>query len=173
MKNHNTLHASLFSPGFWEVHGCYCDDKGTPVWTEGQTRISFRAGSWCSENYLQMSDNRTIRTCYQIEASGTDTANWTSRSSLLDKCSGMYLVQGDLILSTYSSDDGKYTGHEILRRHSDNHYTIFGELYCRSQRDSTWSLELRKSSVIDSDEYWLPIYPGHRYSIGNPAQQCY
>jgi hypothetical protein len=145
MKNQiNNLHTSLFSKGLWETHGCYCDELGKQTWAEGQTEVFHRATHWCAKNSLHLSDSKRIESYYRIEASGTDTANWTSRHSQLKKCLGQFHVQDDLILSTFTSQDGQFKGYEIMRRLSDSHYTNFGELYFNQRKHSSWSLELRK-----------------------------
>jgi hypothetical protein len=60
----------------------------------------------------------------------------------------MIQVQGDLILSTFSSEDGQFTGYEVLRRRSDSHYSNLGELFFQDRRHSSWSLEYRKVTGV-------------------------
>jgi len=145
MKNKsNTLHASLFSSGSWKTKGCYYDDAGKPTLAEGHTKIFHRSKHWFAKNHLHLSNSKTLDCVYQVEASGTNTANWTSSNSLLKGCQGRFQVQEDLILSTFSSEDGQFSGYEILQRLSDSHYTNLGELFFHRQRHSSSSLELVK-----------------------------
>ena len=93
MKNTSkNIHASLFSTGSWETNGCYYDDEGKYAWAEGQTQIFHRAKHWYAKNSLQLSGSRTMESSYEVEASGTDKANWTSRDSLLHELTAMAIV---------------------------------------------------------------------------------
>ena len=163
-------HAALFSTGSWKASGCFFDEKENATLAEGHTQIFRCSRHWFIRSSFLLSDGRKIENVYQVEALGGGVAEWTSRSSLLRECRGKFLVLGDLILSTFRSEDGQFSGLETLRKLDDSHYRNRGQLFFSKHKHSSWSFEFRRStkaietvvkesSLESSKSNPIPVFP--------------
>ena len=140
-------HTFLFEEGIWAVSGEYIGQNGVAVSVEGSARITHEAMVWRNRGVMtliQPSGNVDIKNDYEIVPfeEGSDFSAWRAENPALGKLSGLFVVVDDSIISTISSEDGKVSGIEYVRKVSENHYMSRGFIFRGEEKLSSWAAEL-------------------------------
>lgn len=140
-------HTFLFEEGIWAVSGEYTGQNGATVPVEGSARITHEARVWRNRGVMtliQPSGDIEIKNDYEIAPfeDGRDFTAWRAENPALGKLSGLFVVVDDSIISTISSEDGKVSGIEYLRKVSENHYMSRGFIFRGEEKLSSWAAEL-------------------------------
>ena len=140
-------HTFLFEEGIWAVSGEYTGQNGAAVPVEGSARITHEAMVWRNRGVMtliQPSGDIEIKNDYEIAPfeDGSDFTAWRAENPALGKLSGLFVVVDDSIISTISSEDGKVSGIEYLRKVSENHYMSRGFIFRGEEKLSSWAAEL-------------------------------
>ncbi|MGD9202520.1 MAG: hypothetical protein PVI26_13235 [Chitinispirillia bacterium] len=84
----------------------------------GETKISHEVDSWVLDGFMELSLDMPVRFTnqYSIEPveKGKDFTFWSSINLALGKLLGKFMIIGDTILSSYTSEDGQYSGSVCL-----------------------------------------------------------
>ena len=140
-------HTFLFEEGIWAVSGEYTGQNGAAVPVEGSARITHEAMVWRNRGVMtliQPAGDIEIKNDYEIAPfeDGSDFTAWRAENPALGKLSGLFVVVDDSIISTISSEDGKVSGIEYLRKVSENHYMSRGFIFRGEEKLSSWAAEL-------------------------------
>ena len=140
-------HTFLFEEGIWAVSGEYTGQNGATVPVEGSARITHEVMVWRNRGVMtliQPSGNVDIKNDYEIVPfeEGRDFTAWRAENPALGKLNGLFVVVDDSIISTISSEDGKVSGIEYLRKVSENHYMSRGFIFRGEEKLSSWAAEL-------------------------------
>ena len=140
-------HTFLFEEGIWAVSGEYTGQNGAAVPVEGSARITHEAMVWRNRGVMtliQPSGDIEIKNDYEIAPfeDGSDFTAWRAENPALGKLSGLFVVVDDSIISTISSEDGKVSGIEYLRKVSENHYMSRGFIFRGEEKLASWAAEL-------------------------------
>lgn len=140
-------HTFLFEEGIWALSGEYMGQNGATVPVEGSARITHEARVWHNRGVMtliQPLGDIEIKNDYEIAPfeEGRDFTAWRAENPALGKLSGLFVVVDDSIISTISSEDGKVSGIEYLRKVSENHYMSRGFIFRGEEKLSSWAAEL-------------------------------
>ena len=85
---------------------------------------------------------------YSIEpiALGKDFTFWSSTNPALGTLLGKFMIIGDTILSSYTSEDGQYSGSESLIFVDKKTYKNRGFVFHNKKKLSSWKVDLSKIS---------------------------
>lgn len=145
-------HTYLFKEGMWMVRGTYFDVHNNKIPVEGKTTVTHPAGAWIKEGYMKLLDGsgHEIKNRYEITPFKGDYTNWKSSNPVLGTLHGKYMVVGDTILSTFTSENGEYHGIESNVKVSDNIYKCRGFTFGSSNKLSSWATELVYAGKVNS-----------------------
>lgn len=140
-------HTFLFEEGIWAVSGEYTGQNGAVVPVEGSAKITHSAALWRNRGIMtlvQPGGNIEIMNDYEIAPfeEGRDFTAWRAENPSLGKLTGLFVVVDDSIISTISSEDGRVSGIEYLRKVSDDHYMSRGFIFRGEEKLSSWAAEL-------------------------------
>ncbi len=138
-------HTFLFEEGFWVATGEYFDSVGRPVALEGTARITHGKGLWKSRGVMRLASQggADIENNFDIRPfEGRDHTGWTSMNPALGRLTGLFVIVDDTIVSTISSEDGRFSGIECLQKVSDFHYRTRGFIFKGDEKVSSWAADL-------------------------------
>lgn len=144
-------HTFLFQEGFWSAHGYYFDDMDHALTLEGTTRITHLEELWINEGEMELNaKDKPVKIFNRYEIipfrEGRNQTTWKSQNPDLGTLFGQFVVVDDSLLSTCRAKSGIYTGAEFLIKVSDTHYLNRGILFKGSDKLSSWSVDLEKTS---------------------------
>lgn len=147
-------HTFLLEEGFWVATGEYFDSAGRPVALEGTARITHGEGLWKSRGVMRLASpgwaGAEIENNFDIRPfEGRDHTGWASMNPALGRLTGLFVIVDDTIVSTISSEDGRFSGIECLQKVSDFHYRTRGFIFKGDEKVSSWAADLvRKTEVM-------------------------
>jgi hypothetical protein len=142
------LHTFLVEPRLWKAKGTYTDENGRKIKAAGETEIFHKGGNWLIEGLMRlpMKDNKMLelRTTYKVKPlkKNSHETEWESDNRTTGKMKGKFLIAGNFIVSTYTSQDNKYTGFETLELIGENRYMNKGYLFFNDVKVSEWEVVL-------------------------------
>jgi hypothetical protein len=111
-------HSYILEEGIWRASGKYYDENQDCMDVSGETKISHEVDSWVLDGFMELSLDMPVRFTnqYSIEPveKGKDFTFWSSINLALGKLLGKFMIIGDTILSSYTSEDGQYSGSVCL-----------------------------------------------------------
>jgi len=143
-------HTFLFEEGIWIAEGIYSDYKNRIISAKGETEIMHKKEFWISESKLVLKmedrDPIEIRSRYNIKPFGksSDHSTWVSENEFIGKLEGNYIVVGDTIISSYTSEYGGYIGTDVMVMIDKTKYKNRGCLFKDEKKISSWIVELTK-----------------------------
>jgi hypothetical protein len=147
-------HTYIFEEGIWSASGEFTDENGMTLPATAETRTTYHADMWIHEGTMRLaqSDGFEVMNRYEITPPmpGSTVLRWVSYNPALGKLSGYFAVVADAILSSYSSEDGTFTGLEYLVQLTPDRYTNRGILMQDERRISSWAMDI--SRVRDNDK---------------------
>jgi hypothetical protein len=143
------MHTFLFEEGLWAAKGEYVDEAMNRASLEGETRVTHSPDIWVNQGRMTLrmgGKTVEIENLYRVVpfAEGSDFTTWESANPALGTLRGHFIVIGDAILSSCTSEDARYTGTEFLMQESSGRYINRGALFSSSGRISSWSLILSR-----------------------------
>ena len=144
-------HTFLFQEGVWIARGHYFDDMEQILPLDGIVKITHLEGLWLNEGEVEIKmGGNPIKICNRYEIippeEDKNQTTWESMNPGLGMLLGRYVIVDDTIISTCCSENGEYTGAEFHSRVSDVHYKNRGILLKGSDKLSSWSVDLQKTS---------------------------
>jgi hypothetical protein len=142
-------HTLFFQERKWTGSGEYIDETGRSIPFEGMARTVHGDDLWFHEVKMTLSPGDgptlTFENRYDIVPfqKGKVETVWTSSNPSLGFLTGRFVVVNEAILSFCSSENGVFTGHEVLVKIDDTRYGNWGTLFRKHDRISSWSLRLR------------------------------
>ncbi len=142
-------HTFLFKEGYWQSSGTYTDSDNKTNNAEGFSNIIHNEDKWILNGSLQVIDgdnSREINNLYEITPVDKEchTASWFAENPSIGKLNGLFAIIGDVILSTFSSEEKQYSGVECIIRIDDDNYSIRGILLQEERKISSWSTNLKR-----------------------------
>jgi len=141
-------HSYLFEQRLWKAKGIYIDENGKKIRTEGVTEVLHKGGHWIIEGIMRlpMKANKVLelREVYKVKKLGKKAVEteWVSDNPLTGKLKGKFHFAGNFIVSTYSSQDKKYSGFETMELVGESKYINKGSLFLEGARVSSWEVVL-------------------------------
>jgi hypothetical protein len=116
----------------------------------GETAIEHGDKVWSLNGFMELKRDEPVRfyNNYTIQPilPGRDHTAWTSVNPSLGTLVGRFMIVGDIILSRYRSEDGKYSGTESLRMVDPKTYENRGFAFQESNKLSSWQVTLERIS---------------------------
>jgi Fe-S cluster biosynthesis and repair protein YggX len=148
MLKEGNMHKFLFEQKTWKAKGTYTDEKGKKIAVTGTTVVAHQWNKWVIEGemIIPMKGDKSLelRNTYNVKPmkEGQVETTWTSENKIVGKFTGKFFVAGDVIVSTYSTKDGKYAGFETFRTLGAGKYEDIGEEYFEGKKLSSWNVTL-------------------------------
>ena len=144
-------HTFLFIEGIWIARGHYFDDADRALPFEGMTKVTHTDKLWLNEGEIEIKvGDKPIKIYNRYEIvpfkEGRYITTWESLNPDLGTLLGRFVIVDDAILSTCRSKNGEYAGIDFLLKVSDVHYKNRGVFFKGSDKLSSWSIDLRKTS---------------------------
>jgi hypothetical protein len=139
-------HTWLFEPGTWSAAGSFWDKGEVERAGRGSSIVRHTGASWEIEGSMEILGDPPLRfeNNYRMAAPGgrARVVPWQSENPALGTLTGVFVVLGDTIMSSFQSSDGSSLGGEHMRQLAPDRYQARG-LFLRSGAVvSTWSMEL-------------------------------
>ena len=143
-------HTFLFMEGTWIAQGHYFDDADRALPLEGMTRVTHTDKLWLNEGEMEIkAGDKPIKIYNRYEIvpfkEGSYVTTWESLNPDLGTLLGRFLVVDDTIISTCCSKTGEYIGAEFHLKVSDVHYKNRGVFFKKSDKLSSWSIDMQRS----------------------------
>lgn len=132
-------HTYIFEEGTWVAHGWLALDDGQETEVTGEAKIVHAPKLWLMKSRMAQFSN-----CYEIMPflPGSWSTEWSCENSVVGRFIGLFSVVGDVILSTFASDEGNLSGVEYLHMVDSDRYENRGVLFAGQQRISSWAVTL-------------------------------
>ncbi|MBR9999546.1 MAG: hypothetical protein KFF73_11275 [Cyclobacteriaceae bacterium] len=141
-------HTYLFETGKWKAIGTYFDENGIPVNVTGESSMDVTKKIWTLHGFmeLQLDDPIKIFNRYIIKPFDPqkDHTTWISENPALGKLKGRFTIVNDMIISQYQSEDGKFSGSEVLLFIDDDQYQNWGVVFENDFKISSWEVMLER-----------------------------
>lgn len=137
-------HTFLLQPGAWTARGEYVDARGAATPARGETRVLHEPGRWIIRGVLRLPEqNSEFSTTYDVEPlrPGRDWTSFTCDNPGLGTLSGVLVLAGDTILSSFTAASGLY-GMESMLRIDGRTYESRGALCSGIQKIGSWTMLL-------------------------------
>lgn len=141
-------HTFLLEEGTWESNGTYYDERGNaiPVW--GRMEISHTGTRWYNRGLTRLLLEKPVeyRNDYEIDplAPGEEFTAWQSFNPQTGTLWGSFMFVGDSILSSFTSENSEYRGHEYLLQIDEDTYRNRGFSFRGDEKLSSWTVELKR-----------------------------
>ncbi|MBF0394442.1 MAG: hypothetical protein HQL38_17330 [Alphaproteobacteria bacterium] len=141
-------HTFLLEEGVWRASGTYTDEAGATHPIRGRAAISHALHVWRNEGEMEVMGDEPVVVDHLYEIvpmpHGASATIWTASSARLGRLRGNVAVVGDTLLSSFTSEEGEFSGTESLTRLGDNAYAARGVLYRGFERLSSWSMQMTR-----------------------------
>ncbi len=141
-------HSYILEEGNWKASGLYFDPEGNQFEVYGETTIKHLRDEWVLDGFmeLKLADPARFFNKYSITPLPVDKdyTGWSSENPALGKLIGRFMIIGDTILSTYSSENGAYSGAESLLLIDENTYHNRGFAFNGDDKLSSWTVTLKR-----------------------------
>jgi hypothetical protein len=137
-------HTYLLREGRWEALGTLIDTAGNANVAVGWFVVMHQSDKWTIE--AQMNE---FHNTYEVIPRKADAAAipWTSVNPPIGNLKGWFALFEDTILSSFLSDDGRYSGSEAMRMVDADTYDVRGALYLDNGHVSSWSTVLKRKAT--------------------------
>lgn len=143
-------HTYIFEEGIWKASGKYYDENQVCIDVSGESKISHKDENWVLDGFMELAFDTPVRFTnrYSIEpiALGKDFTFWSSVNPALGKLFGKFMIIGDTILSSYTSEDDQYSGSESLIFVDRKAYKNKGFAFHNRNKLSSWKVDLHRIS---------------------------
>ena len=143
-------HTFILEEGLWQTKGVYFDENGAKFALSGQTSIKHEPGLWVelAEMHLRIKGKEPIeiKNEYKItpfEKDGHHTT-WIADHPMLGRLTGRMAINDDALVSTFISEDKKFSGSEFFIKFTDSYYLNKGFTFGGQKKLSSWTLDFRR-----------------------------
>ncbi|HET6469667.1 MAG TPA: hypothetical protein VFG43_14930 [Geminicoccaceae bacterium] len=148
-------HGFLLTPGQWRVDGIFLDAGGVAVAARGTVLIRHGPDSWHNLTRIELSTSpaRAFENRYEIAplVAAAASTPWRAFNAQFGAILGRFVLVEEMILSSFTSEDGRYQGGETFRRVDDGHYDNAGWLALGAEVLSRWRLDLHREESLPGD----------------------
>ena len=144
-----TFHSYLFESGKWYAEGTYFDAHGQSFPLSGEVELVREEGRWILGGWMEVRTAPPLRFTndYKIQTSShSGTLIWESFNPALGAMRGTFELIGKYVLSSYRSEDGRYSGAETLIRTGEASYENFGAAFDGKSKMSSWIVRIKRVS---------------------------
>ncbi len=145
-RSDDVKHTYFYATLDWRARGTYYNPDGSEDPLYGQVSIRKMSEEWSLTGFLEVRKKNPVRYTndYKIYPS-TDktTLSWTSYNPTFGTLNGTYEIVGESIISLYQSEDGVYSGTEVLTWKDDFTYYNVGVAFCNGKKMSSWTATLK------------------------------
>lgn len=137
----------MFEECKWSAQGIYFDDFENPRKLTAETEVSHEKDFWRLGGFMEVMFDKPVRfeNDYKIfYKAGTDTIPWESHNPAFGILKGKFSVAGDLITSSYTSENGAVKGWEVLKQIEEYKYFNAGTTFLNNKKLSSWSVTITK-----------------------------
>jgi hypothetical protein len=143
-------HTYLFETGHWKAIGTYFDENGYPLGVVGESSLEITDKVWTLKRYMELQLHEPVKIFnkYYIKPfeDQKDYTTWISENPALGKLKGHFTIVNDSILSLYQSENGKYSGSEVLLYIDEDHYQNWGAAFEEKRKMSSWEVMLERTN---------------------------
>lgn len=140
-------HTYFFQTLDWRANGAYYDEKGTKVSLYAEVSIVKTKEKWTLDGFMEVGFPTPVRftSSYKIaETKDKTTLAWEAKNPALGILRGTFELIGGSILSNYVSEDGVYSGAEVLTKLNDTTYYNVGASFQNGTKMSSWTAMIRQ-----------------------------
>ena len=146
-------HTWLFEPGTWSAAGCFWEKGEFEREARGISNVRHTGAVWEIEGSMEIRGEPPLRfqNNYRIAAPRGDARiiPWHSENPAVGTLTGVFVVLGDTIMSSFQSSDGASVGSEAMRQLAWNRYQARGLFLASGAIVSAWSMELTREAWCD------------------------
>lgn len=139
---------TYLNEGRWEASGEYWDSHGKKSLLEGSSTVTRFHDVWILEGKMTLLLNPSVEltNTYRIVPLGENSewTSWESQNSAIGTLRGRFAFIGDTILSSWESDDHRYSGIETLVCLHPSAYSNKGIFFRGAEKLSSWAVVLKK-----------------------------
>ncbi len=134
-------HTLFVREGRWQISGSIIDVAGNPNIAVGLAVVTHSGELWILEEQVNELQNR-----YTILplANGASATSFNGVNGVMGELRGAFAFFDDVILLTYTSEDGAFHGIESLRMLDAGRYETRGALFRDGGHVSSWSYVLQR-----------------------------
>ncbi|MDO5294931.1 MAG: hypothetical protein Q4F05_19525 [bacterium] len=139
-------HTYFYTTLEWRARGTYYDEHGKGVPLYGEVSTIKNENQWTLSGFMEVRTQIPMRFTNEYiikETNDKTTLSWTSYNPALGTLAGTFEIIGDCMISTYQSEDGRYTGTETLFWKDDFTYYNVGVAFCEGKKMSSWTATLK------------------------------
>jgi hypothetical protein len=135
-------HTLFVREGRWQISGSIIDVAGNPNIAIGLAVVTHSGALWILEEQVNELQNR-----YTILplAEGASATSFNGVNGVMGELRGAFVFFDDLILLTWTSDDGTFHGVESVRMLDPDRYETRGALFRDAGHVSSWSYVLQRA----------------------------
>lgn len=141
-------HSYLLQEGNWKATGVYYDSDCNQFEVYGETSIKHFKDEWVLDGFMEVKLDNPVRFFNKYSITplpvGKDFTEWTSQNPALGRLKGRFMIIGDTILSSYSSEKGDYSGSECLVLLANGTYHNRGFAFNGDRKLSSWEVTLER-----------------------------
>jgi hypothetical protein len=141
-------HTFLLEEGVWTAKGDYFNEKTDRFPLEGKSTITHSAEAWIIDSRMKLLGPKPVefQNIYRVTpfTTGARAASWESYNPSVGILLGKFVLAGDSIISTCTSEKGVYEGYEYLQIRRDGTYLNRGAFLEGLTVLSSWEVELRR-----------------------------
>lgn len=141
-------HSYILQEASWKAIGVYYDSAGNQFEVYGETAIKHFKDEWVLDGFMEVKLDNPVRFFNKYSITplpvGKDFTDWTSQNPALGKLIGKFMIIGDTILSSYSSENGLYSGSECLVLLDNGTYHNRGFAFNGDRKLSSWEVTLQR-----------------------------
>ena len=141
-------HTYLFEEGVWEVTGLYYDERGKPVPVWGRTTVEHRPDRWMLRGVTKLLYSPAVeyQNNYELDPwkPNEETTAWRSFNPATGTFMGIFMRVADSLLSSFTSENGEYSGYEYLAQVDERNYRNRGFSFRRGDKLSSWAVDCKR-----------------------------
>jgi hypothetical protein len=139
-------HTWLFEPGSWSAAGRFWERGEIAHDARGTSMVRHLDDRWTIEGTMEIAGDPPLRfeNDYRLSAppAGARVVPWQSVNPTIGTLTGIFVVMGDTIMSSFRSADGAALGSEHLTYLAPDRYQARGLFLASGKVVSAWSMAL-------------------------------
>ena len=138
-------HTYFYKTLRWKANGTYYDETEKEYPLYGEVSIIHDGSLWTLTGFLEVQYDTPVRFTNNYDICSSKLKNklqWESYNPALGTLKGTFEIVGSSIISSYRSQDGKYSGTETLVQITSKKYYNAGVSFCDGVKMSSWTAML-------------------------------